>query len=731
MATILALALALFAPPDDASLDVTVTDEKGAPIAGAAVLVWGEEYDETGTADAGGRARFTAVPPGAYNVQVSARGFVGDERNGVAVAEGAAVALTFALPAGVPFSGRVVDEQGAPVAGAYVVAVAGGTFEGYVEAKMRPPYARTWTDGDGAFAVGGIPEGAVATLVVRAEDCEEARVAVRAQGGAVRPSPLAIVLRSGGRLTGRVVGPDGRPVPGAAVLVVPADHADLRRNPHLSFWSSDGGSARAIVATAGEDGRFALGNLAFGKPFVAMAEAPGFARSAESAVFTIDEGHRVVEVALALRKSGAIVVRLADPAGAAVSAARVRIGDPMSGLDREEADAPGVFRFADLIPGTHEVHVSAPGFVPRDETVVLAEGETRDLPLALSEGVAIEGVVVDDEGKPVPGVIVRAERTVTTPDGWTSTSEAGRTESGMDGRFVLRGLLPGPHVLDIFGDGLILPAGELKVEAPARDLRLAGAWLGTVTIRLRAPEGAALPEEVYFWDHTPDGSGSGSGHALSGGRLTARLHPGRHHLLVAAEGYLPVERDVEIALGQDLDLGEAVLDPGVTLAGRVVDLAGKPVAGALVEHGGYSEAVTDAEGRFVLPHVPAGTVEIGVAAEGYLPLRASVAAGKDAVPAALTLRRGGLLTGTLRDGEGRPLPDHWLQVRPAVERPEGERKSIDECGTDEDGRFTVRVPPGSYRLVFVAEEGGAVTVLAEFTLAEGEAKDVAAVLRGR
>jgi protocatechuate 3,4-dioxygenase beta subunit len=207
MEAIFSLILAILGPGFAPALTVMVADAEGAPLAGAEVVVWGEEYYEILVTDDGGRARFPDVPPGSYSVAASASGFVGDEQHDVEVAEGAEVALHFSFPAGVSFSGRVVDRVGEPVAEAYVEAIAGGSFEGYGETRMRAPYGRAWTGEDGVFRIGGIPEGAVSTLLVRAEGFEEARVAVRAQGGPTRaPDDRAPVRREtdgpGGR-TGR------------------------------------------------------------------------------------------------------------------------------------------------------------------------------------------------------------------------------------------------------------------------------------------------------------------------------------------------------------------------------------------------------------------------------------------------------------------------------------------------------------------------------------------------
>ena len=52
-----------------------------------------------------------------------------------------------------------------------------------------------------------------------------------------------------------------------------------------------------------------------------------------------------------------------------------------------------------------------------------------------------------------------------------------------------------------------------------------------------------------------------------------------HQLSVAASGFAPFRREVDLEAGAAAELDELVLDPGVYLAGHVVDAAGLPVAG--------------------------------------------------------------------------------------------------------------------------------------------------------
>src|SRR5437870_1394893 len=90
LAVLAASAALLSAQTVGASLQGTVTDPSGAPVAAASVEV---RHVETGTpralvTDEGGRWREPVLPPGEYQVRVTARGFQTIVRKGVHLAVG-------------------------------------------------------------------------------------------------------------------------------------------------------------------------------------------------------------------------------------------------------------------------------------------------------------------------------------------------------------------------------------------------------------------------------------------------------------------------------------------------------------------------------------------------------------------------------------------------------------------------------------------------------------------
>jgi len=106
------------------------------------------------------------------------------------------------------------------------------------------------------------------------------------------------------------------------------------------------------------------------------------------------------------------------------------------------------------------------------------------------------------------------------------------------------------------------------------------------------------------------------------GRFELRSQAGDYTLAVGASGFAPLRSDVVVGEGQSRDVGNLALDRGVELRGRVVDLRGQPVAGALLygqraNHGsgmivigarapGSELATTDEDGAFVIDRQAVG-----------------------------------------------------------------------------------------------------------------------------
>jgi hypothetical protein len=100
-------------------------------------------------------------------------------------------------------------------------------------------------------------------------------------------------------------------------------------------------------------------------------------------------------------------------------------------------------------------------------------------------------------------------------------------------------------------------------------------------------------------------------------RLEA-ARPGRMHLRIKAEGFQPVERDIDVSAGKALRLdvrAEQALPAG-QVRGLVRSMRGKPLSANVQLEPGGAQTKTDAEGFFQID-VPPGEYEVVIEAPGY------------------------------------------------------------------------------------------------------------------
>lgn len=700
----------------EAAVRFTITGADGKPIEGVEVGVWNGEGAFPATTNKDGVGTVTGVTPGRCTLWIAGTGYVRQEQRSRIEPDGLTVAFT--LERGTPFQGRIIDTRGKPVPRAYVQVNSGGTFEGYSRLGANAAVLeRTYASDTGLFHVRGIPTDTVATVVVKAPGFETARIGVRERNGSVRPHDLEIVLHRGARASVTVFNPAGKPIEDALVFVVPADAHMLRQNPRVRRISSDGKTRQALYAYTDEDGTAILEGLAFGTEYVALGEAGGLART-ESEVFMATRAKPYAEVTITMEELATLVLKVVDKQGSPVTTAKVQVGDLMRGLEAEPDSPPGTWRYL-LSAGVHSIEIRSDDFLAQMFEIELKAGSTTERTVTLSEGETISGVVVDQHGKPVPDVGVSAEPEHEEGTPWSS-EDTGRATTDADGRFEIRGLKRVEHEVTVDGRNFGTTA-QLKITAPAKDIRIAGTWLGILRLRLVVPEGAKLPEDIDYWRHDPDGGGSGSGKRLDDeGRVEFLGFHSPERLSVQAEGFVPMVWELDIKPGETRDLGVVELRVGATARGLVVDPSGAPIEGADIYWGIFRSSVTtDEQGAFTMRHLPDGKTEVTVQSKGFVPLESSVSSGK---AARLVLSRGEVVTGTARDPGGDPLGGHWIQIRKPDAK--GVWHEVDFFETDEDGTFEVRLPTGLTRLVFRRDRDTEPQTLVEFKAKEGGTREV-------
>ena len=185
--------------------------------------------------------------------------------------------------------------------------------------------------------------------------------------------------------------------------------------------------------------------------------------------------------------------------------------------------------------------------------------------------------------KPVAGVIVAAQRRESY--GWTA---AGAEITDARGTFVLAGVLPGSYLLMTRHPGLAPATTELNLEALAEaqadfSLRLGAAVVGQLVDEQGRPTVGKVVFEEIGGLQLPRQLAEGLKVETGADGIFAldRVAPGITDLGITAPGFSPRRLQVEVGPREKpVDLGKIPLERGLTIAGRVVDRAGAPIANA-------------------------------------------------------------------------------------------------------------------------------------------------------
>ena len=272
-----------------------------------------------------------------------------------------------------------------------------------------------------------------------------------------RTRRLACTLRRLAMLTGIVRDDAGRPLPGAVVRVHPMGAEQVLADAHGRFritWDPNGWPPKA-------------------RNYLVALDRQHHLAAVERAVK--DRG----QVELTLRPTATCVGQVIDINDRGIPGAEIQVmfwgpgwGSRLFRSDILRTDGQGRFEI-DTIPPGHEyrINVTADGYgrtdtslEPNDVTVGRVDVGTLHLAAA---NCAVSGLVVDAQGKPVPGAVV------STSAGPNTGQRDRRTWADAEGRFRLEGLCAGPvHLQAAARIEGAAHYGNLETDASATDVRI-------------------------------------------------------------------------------------------------------------------------------------------------------------------------------------------------------------------------------------------------------------------
>jgi uncharacterized GH25 family protein len=389
-----------------------VVDESGAPVTRAQVLAVYEGQGPGGggateSLDENGGFVIENVSPGRFTLAVAAPGFQPAQRKGIEVVAGKDVSgLEVTVRKGATVEGRVTTTEGRPVAGAHLRVMPTGNAGNPLLAALGLPEAVA--DGDGAYQLAGVPEG-TRSIVAEERDHPKATQTLAVQSGS---NHLDFQLADGREVSGRVVDPQGQPIPGAEVSL----------SSQSGAWQAATGPDGGFLMTAVPDGAYRL-----------LAEKEGWARARSPEVRVA--GGPVAGLVLQLDRGGAIVGRISGLGFEELSGLQLSASGPTGG-QLGQVDYQGSYRIDALSPGEWTVEAHLPDNRRAVGRAQLAPGQAQaSLDLEFGGGLTLSGVVLHGE-QPVVGAMV----TVQGSNGGLLHG----MRSGSDGRFRVEGLPPGP-----------------------------------------------------------------------------------------------------------------------------------------------------------------------------------------------------------------------------------------------------------------------------------------------
>jgi hypothetical protein len=275
------------------------------------------------------------------------------------------------LASGLTLRGRVLDEDGRPYPGCWVVAQA--VISARANGVIDDFFERNATcDKNGCFSIGGCPD---AGLDIRVEPPDHGMTPAAILHGVRASEELVIHVpaerRCSAWFVGTVVGEDGAPLDNATVHV-----------------SSPLSQTCPIETVEAHTGRFRMGPYAPADSVVHV-RADGYAETMIAADHVAKDEVRDLGT-IRMERGAPITVRARDEAGAAPANAWIAIR--VAGTDRYAAATSageGAAEVDRAAPGDYDVTVQAPGFVPAWKTVTVANGNPTTIEFTLRRGRAV------------------------------------------------------------------------------------------------------------------------------------------------------------------------------------------------------------------------------------------------------------------------------------------------------------------------------------------------------
>jgi hypothetical protein len=739
------LAITLALP---AALDGKVVDDKtGRVMPRAKIFVKANGFARLARTGPDGAYHLKGIPPQTYRLTVDEARYVTWVKPDLALAPGESKRLDVALTLGATMIGKVVDENGAPVAAARGSLIRGGENAIAGIRRMIRGAGETTafrTRADGTFKATRLAPGDNQRLFVDHADFERAML-----GGLSLPSggtkgDVAIVMRRGATITGLVKDANDQPIPDVEVQVDPSVNFRAGAGGMVANFARLGGASTRPKTKTSADGTFQIKGISVGE-YALQIRKPGFANERVDPVKVTEKGADPVTVTLGPGASISGIVRRKSGEGAEGFMVRVGAGGrggggPFGGTGTELATgSDGLFVIDGLKPGqAYDLSVFGGAGLGPQKRGVVAPAANVEIQVAGTGRIA--GTALDARsGQPLKSFSVSYEpdrgggaiiRLVARGTGAMAGIGEKREFNTEDGTFALEDVPAGTWtvLVDSKGYQQARVASLVVEENGVKDGVEVRATPGVVLKGRVTDARSGRPVANASITHEAGGSGGPGGFGGRGGPLA--LLDGADDVTTDAEGNFEIEnisagRIKVTAKNPDYSDGSEVADvkeTGGTVeikltaggsASGIVALGSQPLPNAQVALavagdagfgrilGGSQTTTTDGQGHFEFDHLGAGryTVSAGLNGQSSNLTDFVLQAGDSKSDIVLSLSGGSTIQGTVSG-----LPDNWKSG--TTVNASGAQAFFASTKIGADGTFQItNVPAGPVTLRAQAGDG--------------------------
>jgi len=638
----------------------------------------------TTVTDANGAYLLSGLPAGTYLIYAQADGLARSLVSGVGIVEEGARTQNFTLVPQAKIIGTVTSPVGPDTplrVSARLISAAAGE---------APAFNATIVGG--SFDIGSLPAGTYNLVVAR-----EGYVGVKTEITIVAGQTLNvgnIQLLRGGEVRGTVTSSDPGFAPTDATLGLRSGSArdDLVSTAEVT----DTGEFAFVNVTPGTYTLFALADSTFIAPMQVVVTAGG----------------AVSDINLNASPGGAITGTVTETAsGQPVEGANVTVaanGAFYVGI----ADAAGVYTINNLPLGTYIVSTSGDS---TSAAVTSLNGTPVTADLQIQVTAVVHGTLEDAGGQAIVGSVSVIQ----------NGALVGLVYTDAAGRYAVRVVNAGVYDFVVQGEGAFpLVNGVTLSAGTVQELNFVA---GTSRLDVTVTDSASVEgSRLIVYAVTPGGNIEVGAETLApgGAAIIRNLLPGNYEVVVRSDGNRGATSSITVGTGvtsHNVPLAAQAMIRGVVTGPTGAPLKNAGVTIVSTNDVGLTQSVivTDANGRYEIGYLPAGTYAVSVVLSGYKPFHltgVAVATGATVSVDAPMIAGTSQVTGRLVDASGQPVASGSVTITNA-----DNTLTYGVAVVQGDGTFTIVGSFGTNLKAHFISLGGARTSLQGINIADGGA----------